>query len=553
VAYGTAGSPLGCTELAAGSGRYLLAVYNIGPAFAFSGQPTVNNGPSVQLPTAIGTGAGNIVTTASPASIAAPASGTALRLTQPDRLRLHLLVHERLMSANARLAQRIKVPARTGFAGRAALVSAVPAVGDSLWIRFPDISKESSVTCSQFDSVRARVAHVGSRAIVLEDLTAALAGQVDSLHQRIGQQFDQVQYPIIRDNFGDPLVLDDRLNNDDRIYMLFTPRVNALLDGRVLGFVWSGDFDDGTGCRQSNRAEIFYGIAPTTLSGGSNTDWNLEDWFDFTRSTVVHEVKHVASMAARQNHNDLRFPADSMWLEEATAMVAEEIWARNIFNYAQGGNVGFDRSIFCELNLSGSGCTGMPIVMLNHFAFLYDYYEQPATLSVFGKSSTQDATFYGSAWAFLRWLADHSGMPESQFLTGLTQATTAGLTSVQAVTGKTHEELFREYVLAMALDDRPGFTTGNARLSQPSWNTRDVFNGMSRLRTFDGQAPFPLPFPLVPLALAPPGATLQQVRPGGVAMFEFEVPTTGPQAWDVRAGDGGVLPAALRVAIVRLQ
>jgi hypothetical protein len=481
------------------------------------------------------------------------AGGGTLSPALAERVRRHLRAHEQLMAENTRLLPRVNVPRRDAFAGRASLVSAVPAAGDSLWIRFPDVSKESSLACSQFDSVRARVVNVGTHAIVLEDIAAPLAGQLDTLYQRMGQHFDAVQYPVIRDNFGDPLVLDGRLNNDGRLYMLFTRKVNSLLNGSVLGFVWSGDFDDGSTCRQSNRAEIFYGIVPTVLSGGSSTDWDPTDWYNYTRSTVVHEVKHVASMAARENNNDFRFPADSMWLEEAGAMVAEELWARRIFGYQQRGNTGFDESIYCELNLSGSGCSGMPLAMLNHFAFLYDYYEQSATLSFFGKTATDDATFYGSAWAFLRWLTDHSGLAESQFLTRLTQATTAGLTSIQAVTGKSYEELFREYVLAMALDDRPGFTSGNARLTQPSWNTRDVFDGMSRLRFLGGGVPFPLPFPLVPVALAPPGTTLQQVRPGGVAVFEFEVPSTSAQALEVRAGDGGPLPPDLRVTIVRVQ
>jgi hypothetical protein len=468
-------------------------------------------------------------------------------------MRRHLHAHEQLMGDNTSLMQRITLPRHQPFAGQAALVSEVPAVGDSVWIRFPDVSRESSLACSQFDSVRARVVNVGTRAIVLEDVAAPLAGQLDTLFQRMGQHFDQVQYPLIRDNFGDPLVLDSRLNNDGRLYMLFTRRVNALQNGSILGFVWSGDFDDGTSCRQSNRAEIFYGIVPTVMSGGTSTDWNPEDWYDFTRSTVAHEVKHVASMAAREANNDFRFAADSMWLEEAGAMVAEELWARQVFGYQQRGNTGFDQSIRCELNLEGSGCTGMPLVMLNHFAFLYDYYDHPAERSFFGRTATDDATFYGSAWAFLRWLTDHSGMPESQFLTRLTNATTAGLTSIQALTGKGYEELFREYVLAMALDDRPGFTTTNLRLSQPSWNTRDMFNGMSRLRTQGGFFPFPLAFPLVPVALVPPSATLPQVRPGGVAMFELQVPSTSAQALEVRGAEGGPLPPDVRVVLVRVQ
>ncbi|NJD10669.1 MAG: Ig domain-containing protein [Gemmatimonadetes bacterium] len=554
VVFGTAAAGLGCSELAAGSGRYLVAVYNVGPAFAGTNQQFVNAGPGIQLRTSIAATSGDVVPSAlAPAFGSEPATGPPLAAPETERALRHLRAHERVMDANARALRRVPLPAPAGFAARAALYSAVPGEGATLWIRFPDVSKESSLTCSQFDSVRARVVQVGTRAIVLEDIAAPLAGQLDTLYQRLATQFDQVQYPVIRDNFGDPLVLDGQLNNDGHVYMLFTRRVNGLYDGKILGYVWSGDFDDGTWRRLSNRAEIFYGIVPTVLSGGGSRDWDPASWYNYARSTVVHELKHVASMAARFHNHDTRFSADSMWLEEAGAMVSEEIWARRLFGYQQRGNVGFNQSIYCELNLTGSGCTGMPIVMLNHFAFLYDYYERSDSLSFFGRAADGDATFYGSAWAFLRWLADHSGMAESEFLTRLTQASTAGLTSIQTVPGRSYEDLFRDFVLATALDDRPGFTSTNPRLSQPSWNTRDIFSGMSRLRTTGGGIPFPLSFPLVARTLSPPGASVGQVRPGGAALFEFEVPSSSGQALEVVAADGGALAPGLRVAIVRVQ
>jgi hypothetical protein len=542
---------LGCTELAANSGRYLLTVYNSGPAYSSSSQLLVNTGPTIQVRTGLSSGA-----TPEPVpAVAAPRQAAPLPLAarRAERWQQHLRAHEQVMEQSRTLMRSVRLPQRAEFQGRAAVVAAA-AVGDSVWIRFPDVSRNSSQACAQFDSVRARVVHLGEHSVVLEDITSPLAGQVDTLYQRMGREFDQTQYPLIRDNFGDPLVLDAQLNADGKLYMLYSNKVNGLMNGSILGFVWSGDFDDGTACPQSNRAEIFYGIVPTLLTGGTSTDWNVSDWYDYTRSTVVHEVKHVAAMAARRHNSDELFVADSMWLEEATAMAAEEIWARQVFGYQQRGNTGFEESVLCELNITGSGCAGMPLVMLNHFAFLYDYYEQPSAFSLLGRTSSNDGTFYGSAWAFLRWLTDHSGMPEAQFLTRLTQATgSAGLTTIEAVLGRSYDELLRDYVLAMALDDRPSFTTANARWSQPSWNTRDVFEGMSQLRTTSGAQPFPLPFPLVPQALTAPRVDVSQVRPGGAAVFEFQVPPNAAQAFEVLSGTGGALPPGLRVAILRVQ
>ena len=58
--------------------------------------------------------------------------------------------------------------------------------------------------------------------------------------QIVGQEFDNVMYPILTTNYGDPLQFDASLDNNQRFYMVSTKRVNDT-EG-IAGYVLSTDF-----------------------------------------------------------------------------------------------------------------------------------------------------------------------------------------------------------------------------------------------------------------------------------------------------------------------
>src|SRR5690606_18790484 len=105
--------------------------------------------------------------------------------------------------------------------------------------------------------------------------------------------------------------------------------------------------------------------------------------------------------------------------------------------------------------------------------------------------------FYGSGWGFVRWAVDHYAADEAAFLRALTQERSlAGVANLSARTGRPFAEMLADYMLALATDDRPGFSPARAQLRMPSWNLTDLFAGIS-----ENLQGFPGPHPLVPRAI----------------------------------------------------
>ena len=85
-------------------------------------------------------------------------------------------------------------------------------------------------------NVKARVVYVGTKSIVLEATDSPLAGTMDADYVKIGQSFDNTQFPIITcSSFGNPLAFDDSLSNVGKVTMLFTKLVNESGGGASWG------------------------------------------------------------------------------------------------------------------------------------------------------------------------------------------------------------------------------------------------------------------------------------------------------------------------------
>jgi hypothetical protein len=382
---------------------------------------------------------------------------------------------------------------------------------------------------------------------VLEDIANPVGGAtLESRYRQLGEEFDAAQYSVVRDNFGDPLLLNSTLKNNGRLYMLFTRRVDG---ERIAGFVWSGDFFARASCPQSNEAEIFYGYVPANsnleYAQGSVGAW----WWDI-RSTVIHEVKHLASFASRISKSA---PGEESWLEEATAMAAEEIWARQVFGYAANGNVGYTASVGCEIRgaFDVAPCAGRPGVMFGHFMLLSQWLGAPDTRSPLGSvNPATDGSFYGSGWLFLRWLVETSGRPEAELLSELTQSSARGAANVEQRTGRSFSAMLGEWALAAALDDRPGVTPADPARQIASWNLRDIYAGLNH----EQSQLMPVPFPFVATSLGFGGTTqnVDGVRGGGTKFFELSG-TAQPLALEFLGAGGTTLPAGLRISVFRIQ
>jgi hypothetical protein len=528
-----------CVELP-GGGRYMVSVFNT--------STTLSSVVPFQLRGSDGSGlsAQRVAAPAIARASAAPAiAATGVAHAGAED------AHLRVLEANRALFERLGMPPRRPageIAAQSLTGSSVPAAGELIALRVPDYA--SGNTCQNFRPVTARVVYSGPRAVVLEDTLAPLARQMDDLYRHLGQEYEQVMHPILLSNFGNPLAFNAQLSNNGRIFMLFTRLVN---DFNLGGFVSSADFYPRTTCPSSDRTEIFYAQVPTSAAAGFGAG-TRDSWMQFMRATTLHEVKHITSFGERIARAGSGGPVwEESWLEESTARVAEEMYGRTQFGYAQQGNTGYRASVQCELQPGvGAECPGKPMVMWKHFSALLDYYAATETLTPLGRGTPTDWSFYASGWLLVRWAADQHAGTESAFFRALTQETSLrGVANLQARTGRAWPEMLAEWTLATAVDDLPGFAPANTRLRHPSWNTRDIFAGLNR----SYPTSFPRPFPLAtrPVGFGSWVAEVPGVRAGSAAFFELSGTATGPQALELRGAGGAALPPTLRMAIVRVQ
>lgn len=510
--------PLTCIELPAEGGRYVITVANVAPdpgdivGFRLRGLGT-------------GTGTDALVMDAAAAGADALAPAPASRQVHRDRLLLD--------GAAATAGARAGIGALAGAAP-----SAEPVPGDTMTVRVPRLTSSANL-CHAYDQVLTRVMHVSERAIVLEDVTHPFAGTLTEMYHELAAEYDAVQFQVLRDHFAAPP------GTDERLRLVFTRRVNGY---DVSGFVWEGDLLPRSSCTQSNEGPVFYGFVPTVLGDGYEQG-TLAEWWWTIRPTLVHEAKHLTSMSARMAAG---LPPHEPWIEEATAMVAEELWARQVFGYAQGENVGFARSVGCEIDgaFGRAPCVGKPGALFAHYLFLAGWLAQPGSRSILGPVAVDDLSFYGSSWLFLRWLLDHADRGEAELLRELTMAPHPGVAAVETTFGRPFAELLPAWAAAIAIDDRSNVTPA-AGYDVPSWDLRDVYSGLNR----EQPNLFPTTFPLRIRALSY-GTTqtdVPMVRGGGAAYFEFGGEPVGRQALAFSGMRGAPLPPQLRIVLIRIE
>ena len=88
--------------------------------------------------------------------------------------------------------------------------------------------------------------------------------------------------------------------------------------------------------------------------------------------------------------------------------------------------------------------------MLRHFDALYAYLASPEIVSMLGRVSPTDFTFYASAWSVERWANDIFSTSEGQFLKDWTVSSVTGVANLEARTGgQPWEQSLGEWSLAM--------------------------------------------------------------------------------------------------------
>ena len=310
-------------------------------------------------------------------------------------------------------------------------------------------------------------------------------------------------------------------------------------------------------------ADVFYGTVPTTKGTNLGSTLYSDGWFNFMARTVVHEVKHIASLSARVANNSPLF--EESWLEEGTARHAEELWVRQYLEkVAWKGNTGFGSAgtngIYCDFHPENGTCNSADALrrpsygMRRHFNEIKNKMLQPWNWSVFGDATGQSGSvFYQTAWSLVRYTIDRYGSSDATFLTTLTSSTGAGLANLSAMAGVSSDQLMGAWGLALYADDYPGLTSPSADIQFPTWNLRSIYAGLNTDPTWGSQ--YTAVFPIAPVPLTFGSFTAQRtgLRGGANAYFELAGSVPVPQLLNVRAVGGGAPSANLRIAIARLQ
>ncbi|MFS3127040.1 Ig-like domain-containing protein [Nocardioides sp. Bht2] len=439
----------------------------------------------------------------------------------------------------------------------------------------------SNICNSYYVASATRVYAEGKLVIYEDDATpapfkASANPDMAAYYEKIGDQFNADMEPVIRNNFGDILRRDAVTDNNGVMVALASPRLNAAFPGTA-GFVVSCDQfpnDDsgspavggpytGSGINgASNLGEFFYVYQPSVDASGYAMGNTPDNWYRTVRSTFVHEIKHIASFSARTaNGASLELP----WLEEGTARIAEELWARDaVYNVAWQANTGYGsaaapNSLYCDGRPAHSECDTLPhrpvSGMQRHFTTLYTvlFGANARLLSPFGATPSDNASYwYATSWSLLRYAIDRFGGTEAAFLKALTDSSTTGAANLAARTGVPTDTLLGGWSLALAVDDYPGLADPSADVQIGTWNFRSIYAGLNT----DFPSTYTLAYPHVPAALSfgefsPTAATT--LRGGGFLTYQISGTQGADQLLRLTAPGGAPVSSTLRVAVVRVE
>jgi len=478
-----------CVELAAngtgaqgGNARYMVAVVNSSQGAA--------QGASFEL-RGVGTGALANVTsqvTSPTASVqGVRASVSAAQAPQETGMHGVLLQQEAqhaVAGGNAVAAWQRAAPRSTAnsLAQRAALVTTALQVGDLTTVT------AMAGSCASGRAVRARVVYAGTKALVLEDVAAPRAGAMDAEYRQLGAEFDNVVYPLLAEQVGDPLAMNSTMAGDGRVTMLFTRFVNDSLPGTA-GYVSACNFYPRSTFAASNQDELFY----ARVAGANETP---DEWRRTMRATVVHEAKHLASFAERLSRGAT---FEEPWLEEATARVAEELYARTFGGGGFKEKVSFAASVGCEL----TQCDDRPLIMWKHFSGLHTWLrsveQQPAGQITTGTGTALTASAanagYSSGWALVRWVLDQYAPSERVALRTLVAGRSGvGMAALSTVAQQPQASLMAAWALSLGVQ---GDVDTAGAFATASWQWRDILGGMASMfpGAFSAQ-----PLPMVQLS-----------------------------------------------------
>ena len=388
----------------------------------------------------------------------------------------------------------------------------VPSVGDKKTFRVPSRTE----SCSQFKTINATARFISTRAIIYTDDASPPNGFTSNDFVTIATEFDNLIYPTGTEYFGTPQDLDE----NSRIIILYTPEVNKLTqsgnpDSFVGGFFFAGDLFPTSDCAQSNRAELFYALAPDPEGSINGNKRTAADVRQGTRGTIAHEFQHMIN-ASERIRNPQTIDLESVWLDEALAHFAEDLNGRRLRSLNETGNYTFEQLT------SNGGQSDFNSFFYQNFARLGIYLANTAPNSPTSENVDESLADRGAAWSLLRYAADHyapSGDVKS-FIKSLVPGPDTGVVNLRTKAGNVvFDSLVAGWMVTNFADDA-GIPGVNAKYTYRTYNMR---SNVSRVNS-PSQS-----FPLVPAVISSATSSNSlQVRSASGAYFRFTQPAGGP-------------------------
>lgn len=462
---------------------------------------------------------------------------------QAHRRAEHTLRARELAQMTPRFAEG-RLAMRTGVAAYSAtaVAAAVPAVGDTLRMRYPN---PDGNLCDDYVPVTGVVRHVSTRGIFVADTANPANGFTAADYQRFGAVLDDSIYGPQATYFGTPTDLDE----NQRIIVLLTKEVNER-EG-ILGMVVSADLFPRSTCASSDEGEIYYGRVPDP-TGAVGAAYTVEAARLDVPALIAHEMTHIIQFGRRLNVTGAT-QWQALWEMESQATLAEEVIGHRFTGRQTGQN--YDFTVAWENCASGSTGIAWYCDKFQDLALYYGFLTAtsraegaPEQCSWLGRQDQgndgpcihQRMVYTG--WSFLRWLSDHYGPAlggEEQLHRQMIDNTRAGFATIVSITGQPIEQLLGRWAATLYTDDRYAGVGG--QLTLPSWNLYDVeqhLNTNARLQPYQH-------------AFADAARNVS-VR-GGSSAYILVSGARAQSAIGMTTQSGAALPAYMRMWVVRVQ